>query len=69
MKKNLTEEEIYILKNKGTEKPFSGKLLYNKKKKELISVKDVMLNFLVQHQNMIQVQDGQVFGNQLIKIL
>ena len=32
MKKNLTEEEIYILKNKGTEKPFSGKLLYNKKK-------------------------------------
>jgi len=32
MKKNLTEEEIYILKNKGTEKPFSGKFLYNKKK-------------------------------------
>ena len=32
MKKNLTEEELYILKNKGTEKPFSGKLLYNKKK-------------------------------------
>ena len=32
MKKNLTEKELYILKNKGTEKPFSGKLLYNKKK-------------------------------------
>ena len=32
MKKNLTEEEIYILKNKGTEKAFSGKFLYNKKK-------------------------------------
>ena len=32
MKKKLTEEEIYILKNKGTEKAFSGKFLYNKKK-------------------------------------
>ena len=36
MKKNLTEEELYILKNKGTEKPFSGKLLYNKKKRDLL---------------------------------
>ena len=32
MENNLSEEEIFILKNKGTEKAFSGKLLYNKKK-------------------------------------
>ena len=32
MKNNLNEEEIFILRNKGTEKAFSGKLLYNKKK-------------------------------------
>ena len=65
MKKNLTEEELYILKNKGTEKPFSGKLLYNKKK-GLIIVKVVIMNFLVPNQSTTQVQDGQVFMNQLI---
>ncbi|MFA5855893.1 MAG: peptide-methionine (R)-S-oxide reductase MsrB [Candidatus Pacearchaeota archaeon] len=28
----LSKEQLEILKNKATEKPFSGKLLYNKKK-------------------------------------
>ena len=31
MKKSLSKEQIEILKNKGTEKAFTGKLLYNKK--------------------------------------
>lgn len=31
-KKILSKEEYYILREKGTEKPFSGKLLENKKK-------------------------------------
>ena len=30
MKKSLSKEQIEILKNKGTEKAFTGKLLYNK---------------------------------------
>tara|TARA_B100001057_G_scaffold19705_1_gene18350 strand:+ start:305 stop:667 length:363 start_codon:yes stop_codon:yes gene_type:complete len=30
MKNSLTKEQINILKNKGTETAFSGKLLYNK---------------------------------------
>ena len=30
MKNSLTKEQINILKNKGTEAAFSGKLLYNK---------------------------------------
>lgn len=32
MKKKLTKEQIYILKNKGTEIPFTGRLLHNKEK-------------------------------------
>ena len=31
MKKSLSKEQIEILKNKGTERAFTGKLLYNKK--------------------------------------
>ena len=30
MKKSLSKEQIEILKNKGTERAFTGKLLYNK---------------------------------------
>ena len=30
MKNSLTKEQIDILKHKGTEKAFTGKLLYNK---------------------------------------
>ena len=32
MKKRLTKEQVYILENKGTEVPFTGKRLYNKEK-------------------------------------
>ena len=32
MNDNLNEEEFFILRRKGTERAFSGKLLYNKEK-------------------------------------
>ena len=63
MKNNLNEEEIFILRNKGTEKAFSGKLLYNKKK-GTYKCKGCNNKLLVTHQNTTQVQDGLAFGNQ-----
>lgn len=33
-KDKLTKEQFYVLRNCGTEKPFTGKLLYNKEKGE-----------------------------------
>ena len=32
MKKKLTEKQEYVLRKKGTELPFTGKLLHNRKK-------------------------------------
>ena len=35
-KKKLTKEQYKVLREKETEKPFSGKLLYNKKKEKYV---------------------------------
>ena len=59
-KKILPKEIFSILRKKHTEKPFSGKYL-NFKKKELMYVEDVVMNFFHQKQNLIQVVDGLVF--------
>ena len=57
-KKVLTPEQFDICRNKGTEQAFTG--IYCDTKD------DGTYNFH-QIQNLIQVQDGQVFLNQLMK--
>lgn len=55
----LTPEEEYVILRKGTEYPFTGTLLDNKKK-VLISVKDAMPHFTAQKTNLNHTAAGLV---------
>ena len=59
-KNHLTDEQIEITQNCGTEPPFSGELLNEKRKGTYICVvcKDVLFN---SDTNMTLILDGQVF--------
>ena len=55
----LNDEEKYVIENKGTEYPFTGK--YNDfYEEEFLLVKNVMLHFINQKINSNQVVDGLV---------
>ena len=57
---HLSEEQRYVTQEKGTEAPFTGELLHNKRV-ALISVYVAALICLAQIQNLIQELDGQAF--------
>ena len=62
----LTQEELYVLKDKGTERPFSGefdtflRMAYT-------NAKIVKLSYSNLIQNMMRAVVGQVFLKQLMK--
>ena len=61
----LTPEQYEVCINNGTEPPFSGKYKIVKMMAHTNAFV-VEKNYSNQIQNLIQVQDGQVFGNQFL---
>ena len=59
-KNHLSEEEIEVTQNCGTEPPFSENY-YMKKEKAFISALFVIINYLNQSQSLNLEQVGQVF--------
>ena len=68
LKDKLSNDEFDITQNKGTEAPFSGKYLDNKKWVS-IDVSAVMLNFSPQNISMILDLDGQASMMLFLKII
>ena len=56
--KRLTAEEKYVIEDKGTERPYSGKY-YDFKEAGNTPVKSVVLNSINQAINLIRVADGR----------
>ena len=56
----LTPEEYQVLRQKGTERALQENII-NTKRKVFMFVLDVKMNYLVQKQSMILVQDGPLF--------
>ena len=65
---NLTDQELFVLKDKGTERPFTGK--FDSFLRTVLTIaKIVPLNFLNQIQNLMLVVGGQVFFKLLMEPL
>ena len=62
-KTRLSSESYYILREEGTERAFSSKLIM-RKEKGFFTVQDAICRFFLQIKSTIVVQDGQVFGIQ-----
>ena len=67
-KEKLSDMQYYVLREKGTERAFTGKY-WNNKKREHIDVLVVTKNYLFQIQNLNQVLDGHVFTMYLVIIM
>lgn len=61
-KQQLSEEEFYITRKKGTEARFSGNIVHDMSQENTV-VFVVIMNCLIQEKNLILVQVGQVLLN------
>ena len=64
---SLTEEELIVLRDKGTERAFSGKF-DSFLKMELTNAKTVVKNYLNLKQNIMLVVVGQAFLKLLMRM-